>query len=74
MLIYRWLLALGEYLKLMGRTLTVPDRLRMFGRKYYKEITQLGINSVEKIRSHCKKIFSNFPNVSIKKKGQNFCI
>ena len=46
MLIYRWLLALGEYLKLMGRTLTVPDRLRMFGRKYYKEITQLGINSV----------------------------
>ena len=46
----------------------------MFGRKYYKEITQPGINSVEKIRSHCKKIFSNFPNVSIKKKGQNFCI
>ena len=46
----------------------------MFGRKYYKEITQLGINSVEKIRSRRKEIFSNFPNVSIKKKGQNFCI
>jgi phospholipid/cholesterol/gamma-HCH transport system permease protein len=46
MLIYRWLVALGRYLRLMGRTLTVPDRLRMFGRQYYQEIIQLGVNSI----------------------------
>ncbi len=45
-MIYRWLVALGRYLRLMGRTLTVPDRLRMFGRQYYQEIIQLGVNSI----------------------------
>lgn len=46
MLIYRWLNALGKYLILMGQTFRLPDRMRMFGRQYYKEIIQLGVDSI----------------------------
>lgn len=46
MLIYRWLVAFGKYLMLMGRTFKRPDRLRMFARQYYTEISQLGVNSI----------------------------
>lgn len=46
MFIYSFLKSLGEYLILMGRTFQRPERLRMFLKKYYKEIMALGINSI----------------------------
>lgn len=46
MLIFKWLTALGKYLELMGRTFQKPDRMRMFGRRYYDEIIQLGVDSI----------------------------
>lgn len=46
MLIIKWLTALGKYLELMGRTFQKPDRMRMFGRRYYDEIIQLGVDSI----------------------------
>lgn len=46
MLIFKWLTALGKYLELMGRTFQRPDRMRMFGRRYYDEIIQLGVDSI----------------------------
>jgi phospholipid/cholesterol/gamma-HCH transport system permease protein len=46
MLIYRWLTAFGRYLILMGRTFSMPERLRMFWKQYVKEMAQLGINSI----------------------------
>ena len=46
MLIYHWLYSLGKYLELMGRTFSRPERWRMFLKKYYTEIYQLGISSI----------------------------
>ena len=46
MLIYRWLLTFGRYVILMGRTFRRPERLRMFGRRYFNEIAQLGVDSI----------------------------
>lgn len=46
MIIYNWLLSLGRYLMLMGRTFSRPERLRMFWKRYVTEMTQLGINSI----------------------------
>ncbi|MBQ0087796.1 MAG: ABC transporter permease [Prevotellaceae bacterium] len=46
MFIYNWLNALGKYLILMGRTFQRPERLRMFLKKYYDEISKLGIDSI----------------------------
>ncbi|MDY5772019.1 MAG: ABC transporter permease [Bacteroidaceae bacterium] len=46
MLIHSLLYSLGKYLLLMGRTFQRPERMRMFFKKYYSEIYQLGINSI----------------------------
>lgn len=46
MLINRYLETLGNYLLLMGRTFSKPERMRMFGKEYIKEMAQLGVNSI----------------------------
>ena len=46
MIIKKWLTAFGNYLVLMGRTFTRPERLRMFAKEYIKEMAQLGVNSI----------------------------
>ena len=46
MLIYRWLTIFGRYIMLMGRTFSMPERLRMFWKQYVKEMAQLGVNSI----------------------------
>lgn len=46
MIIKKWLTAFGNYLILMGRTFTRPERLRMFAKEYIKEMAQLGVNSI----------------------------
>ena len=40
------LTAFGQYLLIMGRTFTWPERLRMFWKSYVREMMQLGINSI----------------------------
>ncbi len=37
---------IGRYVQLMGRTLSRPDRMRMFYKEYVKEMYQLGYNSI----------------------------
>lgn len=37
---------LGRYLLLMGRVFSRPERMRMFFKQYFKEIEQLGVNSI----------------------------
>lgn len=46
MLIFKWLTTFGEYLQLMGRTFSRPERMRMFGKRYVKEMSQLGVDSI----------------------------
>lgn len=46
MIIYKWLKALGEYLILMGRAFSRPERMRMFLKRYVKEMSQLGVDSI----------------------------
>ena len=46
MLIFKFLHAFGEYLELMGRTFSRPERWRMFFRQYLKEMAQLGVDSI----------------------------
>ena len=46
MLIHKYLTTLGRYLILMGRTFSRPERWRMFGKQYLKEMSQLGVNSI----------------------------
>jgi phospholipid/cholesterol/gamma-HCH transport system permease protein len=46
MLINKYLETLGNYLLLMGRTFSKPERMRMFGKEYIKEMAQLGVNSI----------------------------
>lgn len=46
MLILSYLEALGQYLVLMGRTFSRPERLRMFWKQYVKEMSQLGVDSI----------------------------
>ncbi len=36
----------GKYLRLMGRTFQWPDRWRMFGKQYVKEMAALGVDSI----------------------------
>ncbi len=45
-MILRYLATLGRYLMLMGRTFSVPERMRMFFKQYVKEMAQLGVNSI----------------------------
>ena len=46
MLILNYLNTLGQYLILMGRSFSRPERMRMFLRRYVKEMSQLGVDSV----------------------------
>ena len=46
MLIEKWLTTFGQYLMLMGRTFSRPERFRMFFKQYVKEMAQLGVNSI----------------------------
>lgn len=45
-LLLRWLNTFGRYLILMGRSFQRPDRLRMFLKRYVKEMSQLGVDSI----------------------------
>ena len=46
MLIINFLVAFGRYLMLMGRSFSRPERMRMFMKKYVKEMSQLGVDSI----------------------------
>ena len=46
MLIHKWLTTFGQYLILMGRTFSMPERMRMCRKQYVKEMAQLGVNSI----------------------------
>jgi len=46
MFIIKSLQTFGEYLLLMGRTFSRPERIRMFMKKYVQEMSSLGINSI----------------------------
>lgn len=46
MLIVKWLTTFGNYLILMERSFSRPERMRMFLKSYVKEMTQLGVNSI----------------------------
>ena len=46
MLIFNWLTIFGKYLLLMGRAFSRPERFRMFLKRYVKEMSQLGVDSV----------------------------
>ena len=46
MLIFKWLNTFGKYLMLMGRTFSRPERMRMFLKRYVKETSQLGADSI----------------------------
>ena len=46
MLILNYLNTLGQYLILMGRSFSRPERMRMFFKRYVKEMSQLGVASV----------------------------
>ena len=43
---FNYLNILGKYLILMARAITIPDRWRMFGKQYVKEMEQLGVDSI----------------------------
>jgi len=46
MLLFKYLHTFGKYLILMGKTFSRPERMRMFGKKYVKEMSALGVDSV----------------------------
>ena len=46
MLILNYLNTLGQYLILMGRSFSRPERMRMFFKRYVKEMSQRGVDSV----------------------------
>ena len=46
MIIIKYLTIFGRYIQLMGRTFSVPERMRMFFKSYVKEMAQLGVNSI----------------------------
>ena len=46
MLIFKWLNTFGKYLMLIGRTFSRPERMRMFLKRYVKEMSQLGVDSI----------------------------
>jgi len=45
-LLFRWLDTFGRYVILMGRSFQRPDRFRMFLKRYVKEMSQLGVDSI----------------------------
>lgn len=46
MLINKYLTSFGQYLMLMGRTFSRPERIRMFLKQYLKEMSALGVDSI----------------------------
>ena len=46
MILLKYLAILGRYLIVMGRTFSVPERMRMFFKSYVREMAQLGVNSI----------------------------
>lgn len=44
--LYNYLTTFGSYLILMWRSLVIPDRMRMFFKRYTKEMSQLGVDSI----------------------------
>lgn len=46
MLVVKWLNTFGNYLILMGRSFSRPERMRMFLKRYLKEMSQLGVDSI----------------------------
>ena len=46
MLITSYLQAFGQYLVLMRRVIAIPERFRMFGKQYIKEMASLGVDSI----------------------------
>lgn len=45
-LLYKYLTTFGDYLILIGHSLSRPERMRMFFKQYIKEMSQLGVNSI----------------------------
>lgn len=45
-LLKKYLTTFGKYLILMARSFSVPERMRMFGKRYLKEMSQLGVDSI----------------------------
>lgn len=45
-LLCKYLTTFESYLLLMGRSIAVPDRMRMFFKRYLKEMSQLGVDSI----------------------------
>ena len=46
MFILNFLNSFGRYIELLGRTFQRPERWKMFGKQYLKEMAQLGVNSI----------------------------
>ena len=46
MIVFKYIAAFGRYLDLMGKTFSLPERMRMFWRQYVKEMAQLGVDSI----------------------------
>lgn len=46
MIIFKYLNDLGNYLILMGRSFSRPERMRMFFKQYVKEMQALGVDSI----------------------------
>lgn len=46
MLLNKYLTRFGDYVMLMGRTFSRPERMRMFFKQYVKEMSSLGVNSI----------------------------
>ena len=46
MFITKYIAAFGRYLDLMGKTFSIPERMRMFIKQYMKEMAQLGVDSI----------------------------
>ena len=46
MFIVKYIAAFGRYLDLMGKTFSIPERMRMFMKQYIKEMAQLGVDSI----------------------------
>ncbi len=45
-LLKKYLTTFGSYVILMGRAFSIPERMRMFVKRYVKEMSQLGVDSI----------------------------
>ena len=53
MFLIKSLQTFGEYLILMGRTFSRPERMRMFMKNYMKEMSALGVDSIGIVLHRC---------------------